>query len=189
MEKKKTNNGKEGKRFEEDFKNSINDKMFYHRLKDSASSFNGGQMSRFTLKNPYDATIFYKRALFTLELKSTKATSIAFDRGRKDKKSIKFHQIEGLLDASKYDWIISGLVFDFRATEKREHATYYLSINDFMRFYNESSKKSININDIINYGGIEIEKELKRVRTKYNLTKLTNFLINNYEKEQKERII
>lgn len=162
-----------GKVFEEQIKKSIPDDAYYYRLKDSSSSFSHDGSSRFTPKNPFDCFVFYKQTLFTLELKTTNATSFSFERSKSDKgKKIHYHQIEALTDSSKFNDVISGFLLDFQDSE-----TYFLEINNFNKFMEESDKLSINESNIIQYNGIKIEKEKKRVKHNYNILKLLDILI------------
>ena len=155
-----------GKIFENNFKKSIPDNIFYLRLKDSASSF--GQDScatRFTLQNPYDALLFDGEYLYTFELKSTEGTSFSFQKeGDTTSKMIKYHQIEGLLNSSNYKNIHSGFVFDFRKSE-----TYFLPISKFVNFMKNTNKVSINEKDIIENGGIKIQKKKKIKNYTYDI--------------------
>jgi penicillin-binding protein-related factor A (putative recombinase) len=166
---------KDGKLFEQQWKKSATDDMYYFRLKDSPSSF--GQDStfvRFTLNNPYDAFIFYNRFLFPMELKSTELTSISIQRDKGEKgKMIKHHQIEGLTEANKYEGIFSGFVFDFRNTGN----TYWFGIENFTQFLSETTKKSINEKDVIEYGGILVDKTKKKVKYTYNIKELLNRIV------------
>lgn len=159
-----------GKKFENQWKKSVTEGMYYLRLKDNPSSF--GQDSsfvRFTLNNPYDCFIFYNRFLFPMELKSTQSTSISIQREKGEKgKMIKIHQIQGLTEANGYDGIFAGFVFDFRETEN----TYWMDIEDFNVFLSETDKKSINEKDIIKYKGIMVSKIKKKVNFSYNLQEL-----------------
>ena len=159
-----------GKKFENQWKKSVTEGMYYLRLKDNPSSF--GQDSsfvRFTLNNPYDCFIFYNRFLFPMELKSTQSTSISIQREKNKKgKMIKLHQIQGLTEANEFDGIFAGFVFDFRETEN----TYWIDINDFNVFLSETDKKSINEKDIIKYKGIVVSKTKKKVNFSYNLQEL-----------------
>ena len=127
----------EGKDFENQIKLSIEkDGYFYHRLKDAAQSFNPSQLSnlRFSSKNPYDCFLYAYPTLFALELKSTKSTSFSFWRADFEDKSksqtflIHKHQIEGLLNASKYEGVIAGLILNFRNVNH----TYFWRIDDFL---------------------------------------------------------
>lgn len=192
----KRNNGKGGKEFEVDFKNSFPDSIYVLRLQDSGSSFSGGSGSRFTPPSPYDFIVYnqYDKNCYCFELKSTKSTSIPFplyddcnkfvlyrDNKKEYKeeyveykkivksKSIKFHQIENLLDASKCE-CISYMVFNFR----KENLTYCLDIENFIEFWKYTTKSSINIKDIKEHNGILIEqtKIRKTMHYSYDLSQL-----------------
>ena len=165
-----------GKVFEEALKKSVDEKsMYYYRLKDPASSFGqDSSKTRFSLSNEYDCFIFYKSHLFTLELKSSEQSSISIQREKTEKsKSIKLNQIEGLKRSAKYGNVKSGFMLDFRTTKN----TYFLSIDEFMRFLTESDKKSINEKDVIEYNGVVVESRLLQVNYRYNLVKLFDSLI------------
>lgn len=165
-----------GKVFEEALKKSVDEKtMYYYRLKDPASSFGqDSSKTRFSLSNEYDCFIFYKSNLFTLELKSTEQSSMSIQREKSEKsKMIKLNQIDGLNRSGKYNNTHSGFMLDFRTTKN----TYFLSIDEFMRFLNESDKKSINEKDVIEYNGVVVESKLLQVNYRYNLVKLFDGLI------------
>ena len=167
-----------GKIFENDWKNSIDKKLIYYfRLKDSPSSFGANNNNvRFTLNNPYDSFLFYNCHLFPMELKSTKDTSFSFQRTKQDKgKKIKLHQIEGLLEASKYQNIIAGFVFNFR--KETDNVCYWLDINNFILFMNSTTKGSINEKDIQEFGGIVVSNEKKKVHYRYAVQELLDGLI------------
>lgn len=160
-----------GKIFEDDFKNSIDESIiYYERIKDPATSFGGNNSNiRFSSKNPYDNYAYKYPYFFALELKSTKNKSLSYSLDD-NKSMIKKCQIEGLTRASEYDGVIAGIIFNFRTQEK----TFFLNIEDFNKFVNDTNKKSININDIIDYGGILIPQYKKRVRYRYETDKLFN---------------
>jgi len=185
-----------GKLFEEDFKKSIPKDVYYLRLKDPAQSFNPNEESklRFSLKNPYDALLF-KDILMCLELKSTSQTSFSFEteaeylKRKEDKKNkiqvkpnskmIKYHQLLSLLETLKYKKIISGFIFNIRK-ENNLDKTYFLYVKEFNKFMNETTKVSINEKDIIQYGAIEVEGNLKRTRYQYNIEKMIEDIIHKY---------
>ena len=63
----------EGKRFESDIKASIPNSIFYLRLKDSASTWQGtSDKVRFTPSNACDCILHFQGVLFMTELKSHK---------------------------------------------------------------------------------------------------------------------
>jgi len=162
-----------GKLFESAIKKSGDEafSIYIYRIKDSGSAFNPNQDSglRFTSSNDYDFMVYEKPNFFPMELKSCGQTSISFQRKDKKKgKMIKWHQIEGLKKASLVDGVFAGLLMEFR---KYGH-TYWLNIEDFIRFMDTSTKGSINEKDVIEYGGVLMEQKLKRVNYSYNLPKL-----------------
>lgn len=161
----------EGKKFEQDFKKSINEKEIYClRIQDNASGFSGGDKTRFTMKPPYDYLLFYQQCLYAIELKSTQSTSISFEREKKNKnhEMIHYHQTEELSRVSLYPNAFGGFLFNFRKTEH----TWYINIKDFNNFICSTDKKSINEQDIQSYNGILVESNKKRTRYEYNILSL-----------------
>lgn len=164
----------DGKIFEEEFKESVkkyNEKcneLYLLRLTDSASGFGmDSSQTRFSAKSPYDFILHQRNGkTFALELKSCGGTSIAFSL-EDDKKSIKASQIKNLKKSSFYG-IISGFLLNFRKFEK----TYFLDISDFLAFTESTVKKSINLDDVRNYGGILIPQKIKKVRYLYDIETL-----------------
>lgn len=161
----------EGKKFEDCFKKSVPSDCYYQRIKDPPHSFKKNEALRFALKNPYDCFIFCYPNFFTLELKSTKATSMTFWReDYEDEKKdqtfmIKKHQIKELLISSKFEGIASGLILNWRKTNH----TYFWDIDSFVSYTNTLNKKSFNEQDVIKNGGILIEQTLMRTNYKYNV--------------------
>ena len=84
---------------------------------------------------------------------------------------IHYHQINSLVNMGLYDGIISRFVLNFRQEMDEKHdlkeRTFFLSIDDFSRFMVESDKRSINMKEVIEYGGIEIESNRKRTQFTY----------------------
>ena len=157
-----------GKNFENNFSKSVPDDIYCLRIKDSASSFSPNSKSRFTSNNPFDFLVFYDGILFPLELKSTKYKSFSIQTSEEEKnKEIKYHQIQSLKEANKYENIISGFILDFR-----ENKTYWIYIEDFLLFLKENNKKSINTSDIEKYNGIEISKKKLRINYRYDIKKM-----------------
>lgn len=167
---------KEGKLFEEQWKKSIPEDIYYFRLKDNPSSFGkDSSFVRFTLNNPFDCFVFYNGFLFPLELKSTSSKSISIQTDKKEKgKMIKINQIEGLHKSNKYKNIFSGFLFDFRESGN----TFWMGIEDFLLFQKENDKKSINEKDIIKYKGINVNKKIRRKIYVYEIKELLLEIIN-----------
>lgn len=168
-----------GKRFENSFKASVPEKMYYHRISDPPQSF--GQDSsklRFSQKNPYDAILYCFPNFISLELKSIENSPLTFWREDFEGKSfnIKKHQIEGLKKASLVKGVIAGFVINFRKTNN----TYFLHIDDFITMTINLTKKSINENDVASNGGLIIGSEIKKVNYKYNIQKFVEDVQQKY---------
>ena len=153
----------EGKRFEEDFKNSVPDDMFYYRFRDGTSSWDGGN-ARFQAKNICDCMIMTD-TLFLLELKSTKSKSLPFTM-------IRDNNLDDMIQAQDKESsnILSYLIVNFRELEQ----TYYVPCWMVKDFMNESDRKSIPIKwfkEMMNntpYVGV-MPQEKKRVRYRYSM--------------------
>lgn len=161
-----------GKIFETELKDSIPSNSYYIRIKDSTLAFNQqedakdkqenkkGFKPRFAPKQPYDAFMYCYPNLFLLELKSAKDDRFSF---KGSSVMIKEHQIEELTKAAIHKGIIPGFLFNCR----KNNQTYFLHINDFNKFTNETAKSSINKQDIIKYGAIEVLGKIKKVKYKW----------------------
>lgn len=155
-----------GKVLEQNWKNSIPDNLFYYRPPDSAQSFGTNQKLRFSAKSPCDCFIFNGDFLYTLELKSVGTKAISFEREKTDKGAIHKHQIDNLQRFSTYKNVISGLILDFRLSDK----TYFCSITDFLNMINNLDKKSFNENDLFKWcTPFEIKKKKLKVNYRYDI--------------------
>ena len=163
----------EGKKFETQFKASVNEKIYFQRIHDPAQSFTQTDALRFSLQNPYDCYMYFYPNLFTLELKSTEGTSLTFyredfiDKEKKQSFMVKKNQIKGLLESSKFKGIVSGLILNFRKTNH----TYFWDINDFKTTTDILDKKSFNESDVVNNNGYLIGQTLKIKNYKYDVQK------------------
>lgn len=170
-----------GKKFEEQLSTSCEKEgIFYDRIKDVYIPINVRSMLKkhsiqlTTTKNKYDFYIFGEGKLFALELKSINAKSISIT----DPKIIKPHQIEYLEKASAYDGVVSGFVFNFRATEENE--TYFVSIKKFLEYCdiaingkeytykNKVNRSSISVG-VCSEIGIKIKNSKKKTNYHYNM--------------------
>lgn len=110
--------------------------------------------------------MFNGKVLYTLELKSVGTTSISFERTKEDKGVIHKHQIDNLLKFSTYENVVSGLVLDFRLSNK----TYFCMIEEFINMINILDKKSFNEKDLFEYcNPIIIDKKKMKVNYRYNI--------------------
>lgn len=173
-----------GKKFENNFGDSAKkDGIFTHRLKDTDLSFNGNSVSSFTPPNKCDFYLFGniengRGTLFGIECKSTGYTSIGIQRTPEEpEKMIKAKQIKSLIDLSLYEGIKAGFVLNFRDDNSNLEDTYYISIEDFNIFLDETQKKSINRTDC-ELRAIRVDSKLKRKNYKYDVKKMIDDIIN-----------
>lgn len=151
----------EGKRFEEDIKKSVPKEYWYYRFKDNASSFSGGEGTRFATSNICDCEVMTEEYLFLLELKSHKGTSLSFT-------CIRNNQIEEMSKVN-YKRIKAYFIFNFRDKEK----TFAVDAKKVKSYIEAAERKSIPI-DWCRENGIEIEAQKKKARYKYNLENFFN---------------
>lgn len=150
-----------GKDFEQQFKKSIPPSFYYYRLKDDMSGFK-------SINNPCDYFIFNTPHLHLFELKTHKGKSIPFT-------ALTQGQIMGMYEAKKFNGIKAGFVFNFRDIAE----TYYVDINDFMEYYNTTSRKSVSL-DFCKEKGLVVEQQKIRVKYKFNIEKLMEDIVNGY---------
>ena len=170
-----------GKIFEQEIHEAVKkynkkhgDVVYYHRVKDPASSFGGGGgNTRFSMKNEYDLILYKYPIFFALELKSNGGTSFSFSRNDKLEKGkdIKRSQISSLIEADSYYGTVAGLILNFRKYEE----TYFVRISDFYRFQNETEKKSINRDDVLKLNPILIPQTLKKVKYDFDISSLLDY--------------
>lgn len=142
-----------GKRFEEDFQNSVPESWFCYRLRD-AGGWSKSSDLRFTPSNICDFIVFDGRRLFLLELKTVQG------------KSIPFTMLKQLDDLIKYnsDIVNAGFVLNFRKAE----TTVYIDVEILNQYVNNADRKSVPVDWAVE-NGVIIPQELKRTRYRYLL--------------------
>lgn len=150
----------EGKKFENDFKNSVPKHCFYYRFKDGTGNFAGHKNDnvRFQAKNICDCMVWNSKTsrLYLIELKSHKGKSVPIS-------CIRDNQIKGLLEAREKN-INCHIVINMRDAEK----TYAIPIRAIKRYIDNTNRKSIPIS-FMEDCGILITQEKKKVNYKYDL--------------------
>lgn len=159
----------QGKIFEQNFRKSIpiNDKIYYYRLKDSASSYYGGNDNlRFSQNNIADAFMFFVGNFVThlliLEYKSHKGKSLPLT-------CIRDNQLKEMLEARNKIGVLPMLVVFFSDIER----CFSLDIRYVEKFINEIDRKSIPVDFFEKYG-TEIEVTKLRTNYRYNIEKWLN---------------
>ena len=176
-----------GKQFENDFKESIPSNHLLIRLNDSPQAFSKSNLTRFTHRTPYDFILFDtgKRRLLCIECKSTKYRSISFEDVRdnsEQNKMIHKHQIIGLTDASKYDNVIAGFLFNFRDEKNDCERCYFQNIKDFNHMVENIGKKSFNELDLLAGGkAIKVSGVKKRIHYRWDISKLLDDINNTID--------
>lgn len=159
-----------GKVFENNIKNSIPKNILVYRPPDAVQSFdmNSNSKLRFSRHSPCDYFVFDGERLWALECKSF-GGSCSFERDKTDNGIIHKHQIDSLIEYSKYNSVVCGFLLDFRKSDN----TYFLEINDFSNMANKLEKKSFSENDMLNIcKAYKIEKKKLKVNYRYNMEKL-----------------
>lgn len=174
-----------GKKFEQAIKEAAEKANFlFIRLPDSNKFGQQGNQTRFTQQSPFDALMFDSKRLYCLELKHTDGNALSFPNPVNVKPPkgktfmIKYHQIQSLLESSKYSNVVAGLLIDFgdRYNSKGvlvdEASCWFVPIEKFYEWALYTDKKSINRNDVIALG-YRIDKFKKKVNYTYDITTLT----------------
>ena len=125
------------------------------------------------VKNKFDCLIYLKPYNLPVELKSTAQKSLSFDE-----KIIKSHQIKGLLEAEQYDGVIPGFLINFR---KYENKTFFLHINDFINYKDNTNKKSLPLS-YCEEKGFEINNQIKIKYYFYDIEEAINEITKVYDK-------
>lgn len=145
-----------GKRFEEDFRNSVPPDVYCYRLKD-AGGWASSKELRFTPSNDYDHLLYKAPVLFTLELKSVAESRWPFS-------SLRDTQRRGLVRAADCG-AVSGVLFNFR----KPNRTFFVPIRDLLKAEALSGKKSINLDDAARLAAYELRASTARTRTRYDV--------------------
>lgn len=172
-----------GKSFENQIETSCKEQgIFYHRIRDTNIPLELRARVK-VAKNKYDSLLFHNGYLFPVEFKSGAQKSFSFSES-----IIKKHQIDNLLEATKYNFVIPGFVFNFR---EENNETYFVHINDFVKYksiaesksehtYKSKVNKSSIPIDICREIGVELKNVKKKTAYRYYVKMLLEKLIKKY---------
>jgi recombination protein U len=146
-----------GKSFEQDFKKSVPEDVFYYRFRDGTSSWDKGEMTRFQQTNICDCMMYDGNNLYLLELKSHKGRSIPFT-------CVSEHQVKDLSEVARYVNVNAGMIFNFRDLSQ----TYYIPIDEIEKFHTAAERKSFPLEFAMQYG-VKIKQTILRTRYKYDI--------------------
>jgi len=155
---KEGENMNEGKKFEQDFKNSVPSNWFYYRFKDGSASWGGNDKVRFQANNICDCMIFNSTYLYLVELKSHKGKSIPLN-------CIRDNQKVQMKDASNKG-CVSLFIFNMRDIDR----TYIVYADDLVDYIENTDRKSIPLEFLIEKGQ-ELIGNKKRTRWIYDIEK------------------
>lgn len=148
---------KSGKLFERQFKLSCkkDPELFYYRMKDSPSAWGEGENSilRFTNDNICDLILFKTPVFFLIELKTHSGSSLPFSCIRKN-------QIDGLIDSSKYEKIVPGIICYFSDKSR----CFFLHIQKLKELIDSNTRKSVPIKYFEEHG---IEIPVKKLKVNF----------------------
>lgn len=183
-------NTKDGKKFEQNWRDSYkSSEHYYMRLRDGAKWLQG-QGSSYQSENQCDAIQHTMPFLWLLELKSTKGSSVSFnpyingesspDKKPKNKKTnvmIKANQVKELRQAVNYQGVIAGFVVNYRERELKtktyDNETFFIHINDFWNFAVRTGKSGLSRDDSREIG-IKIEHDKLKTNYRYKINEFAN---------------
>lgn len=174
-----------GKKFEQNFKNSVEKDKFIYRLRDTGSYVNGeqtGEGRRFTTSNICDFIYFDGTTLMCLELKSVKDNRLPFSNIAKTKEKA-IDKLEKLYKATSKENTLGAYVVEFRGCDK----TFVIEIATLLDKIKNTDKKSLNIEDIKEIG-IEILSRKLKVNKRYDLSFLSQKILKSYFKHHKKGV-
>lgn len=163
-----------GKIFENNIADSCPDYILVKKLADNASSWSGGQNTRFASKNECDYIMHNEKngIFYGLELKSTIGSNFTFwkkELEEDDKKRsymIKKHQILGLKKWNDNHKGIFGFLLNFK---KYDNRTFFVSIDNFYNYIQKIEKTCINLKDVLQMNPIEIPNHIKKTNYSYDM--------------------
>lgn len=146
----------EGKRFQEDFKNSVTDDVYHYRLRDGTASWDGGENTRFQSPNACDSLLWLDSMLYMIELKSHKGKSIPYS-------AIRDNQVEELTKAQAHG-ITAGFLVNMRDVDE----TYFIPADAVCSHIAIGDRKSIPLEYMRMYG-YKVKASKKITRWRYDI--------------------
>lgn len=147
----------QGKRFENNFKNSIPKGVFCYRLKDGTASWGDKDSTRFQCSNVCDFILADGEYVVLAELKNHKGKSLPLS-------CIRENQLKELLKADEFVFIRPLIIVNFEDLDE----CYALSVEWVNDFIELGQRKSISVSDMREYG-VEVGCTKKKVNTVYDL--------------------
>jgi recombination protein U len=160
-----------GKKFEQDFQNSVPTGFYYYRLRDAAG-WRVGTETRFSVSNDYDLFMYALGSLFAIELKTSKGTSIPFN-------SLRLNQEQGLMKAAAHEGVLAGVLVQMRKYDE----IFWVPIWEWVSAKARLSRKSLGMTELRDIG-IPVAFWRPRTRIKVNVYNMVVDAILNRPKER-----
>lgn len=149
-----------GKIFEENFKRSVPNDIFYYRFKDGTGNWQHNDLVRFQASNICDCMLFDSKRLYLFELKSIQGKSIPFTNFRDN-------QLKELSSAQCFNNIVPGVIIEFSTLNR----AFFIEIANVMEYIQNGERKSIPL-EYLEIEGIEVEVTKLRINSRFNIKKL-----------------
>lgn len=165
----------EGKKFEQDIKNSVPEDVWYYRFKDGTANYEGtkNENTRFQATNICDLELYKKPQLYLFEAKSYTGKSISHEafllnQNKKKPKTLeeRLKKVYEMVDAQQHG-IVSGYIINLRDIDK----TYYLDADKVLNHILTADRRSIPLSYMLEHG-ISLCQEKKRTRWRYDIKNL-----------------
>jgi recombination protein U len=160
-----------GKRFEQDFMNSVPTGFYYYRLRDAAG-WRVGTDTRFSVSNDYDLFMFALGWLFAMELKTVKGKSIPFS-------ALNPRQEAGLMKAAAHEGVQAGVLVYVRGSDE----IFWVPIWEWVNAKARLERKSLGLSELRSIG-TQVAFWRPRTRIKINVYNFVVDVILNLPKER-----
>ena len=156
----------EGKKFEEQFKKSMPDHVWWNRYKDGTKWMKGDN-THFQVFNIADFEFNDGNYQYIAELKSTAQQSIPFKNIVDFDKKSSVQKFEEMKRATLFDFLYPCYIFNFRKNEK----TYCIHAKYVIDYIETADRKSIPFDWCV-INGIELKGYKMRTNWKYDVKQL-----------------
>ena len=169
--RRKENQLNTGKQFEADWKSSMPKDAWCYRLKDSATTYYGGNENlSFSIDNICDFDVYRYPMHHYFELKTIETPSIPLEKilGRFDRERQKYHKLKHITDmahAASFKGQTAHVVINYRGKVNR---TFAVPASAVLEYMSTQTRKSIPWQWAA-LNGIEVAQHLLRVHWRYDV--------------------
>ena len=175
----------EGKKFEEDFRDSVPSDIYYYRFRDGTANYAGtkNENTRFQHTNICDCILYDRVVLCFNEQKSYTGVSVthkAFLSSNAKTEEGKLKKIKQMVDAQMHG-IHAGYLFNMRDIDE----TYFVYADKVYQHVTTADRKSIPL-DYIREHGYKLKAKKKRVRWRYDIKDMLNSISHYTDMEMEQ---